>query len=90
MVKLCPVIMANEYVTVVKYNDVIVQLPFIGSSKKFVSVNYKNGKYSVADDSDNNSSNAIFENNRKNKKNKKTAINEEVAEQPAADEGIQN
>ena len=50
MIKDCNVLINNDVVTVVRFNDVDVQLPSIHRSAKTVRVCYTNGRYSVVDD----------------------------------------
>lgn len=47
MVVKCPVIINNGVVTVVKYNDIEVQLPFIGDNIKYVNIDFRDGKYVI-------------------------------------------
>ena len=49
MVKECLVILNNEAVTVVKYDETNIQFPSIKKDAKKVFVNYENGKYSIVD-----------------------------------------
>lgn len=51
MVKECLVILNNEAVTVVRYDDIDIQLPSIHKDAKTVFVNYENGRYSIVDES---------------------------------------
>lgn len=51
MVKECPVIMNNDYVSVVKFGDTVVQLPSIKGNEKCVRVANENGKYFLVDSS---------------------------------------
>lgn len=50
MIKDCNVLINNEAVTVVRFEEVDVQLPSIHRSAKTIRVCYNNGKYSVVDD----------------------------------------
>lgn len=48
MVKTCPVLINNGVVTVVKFGDTEVQLPYIGYQASQINIVFENGKYSVA------------------------------------------
>lgn len=48
MIKECPVIINNDAVTVVRFEDTDVQFPSIHKDVKKVNVKYDNGKYSIA------------------------------------------
>ena len=50
MVKECLVVLNNEAVTVVKYDDTNIQFPSINKDAKKVFVNCENGKYSIVDE----------------------------------------
>ena len=50
MVKECKVLINNDAVTVIKYDDIKVQVPSIHRTANTVKVLYKNGKYTVVDD----------------------------------------
>lgn len=77
MVKECLVILNNEAVTVVRYDDIDIQFPSIYKDVKTVFVKYENGKYSIVDEKD-----AIFEiaQPKKKKATKKTTIEENVTD----------
>lgn len=47
----CPVLMTNDVVTVVRFNDINVQFPSIQEHKAHVRVACDNGKYFIVDDS---------------------------------------
>lgn len=49
MIKECKILKANEYMTLVKYGDVDVQLPSVHTKEQTVIVSYENGKYFVVD-----------------------------------------
>ena len=49
MVKECPVLVNNDQVTVVKFNNTDVQFPSIKKNCKSVFVNFENGKYSIVE-----------------------------------------
>ena len=49
MIKECPVILNNEAVTVVRYDDITIQFPSIKHDAKKVFVNYENDKYTIVD-----------------------------------------
>lgn len=50
MVKRCRVLLNNRAVTVIKYDDIEVQLPSIGLETEFVNVKYDNGRYEIVPD----------------------------------------
>jgi hypothetical protein len=50
MVKRCPVLLNNEVVTVVRFDNSEVQLPPIGYKAEQINVVFENGKYKVAPD----------------------------------------
>lgn len=45
----CPVILNNDAVTVVKYNDIEIQFPAIGRDTKYVNVDFANGTYRIVE-----------------------------------------
>lgn len=47
MIKECPVILNNESVSVVKFDNTEVQLPPIGKDVKTVKVEREDGRYSI-------------------------------------------
>lgn len=47
MIRKCPVLLNNDHVTVVRFDDVDVQLPAIGVDEKYVNVSCENGRYEV-------------------------------------------
>ena len=49
MIKECPVIFSNEYVTVVRFDNTNVQLPSIQNNAKTVIVKKHAGKYTIVD-----------------------------------------
>ena len=49
MVKECLVKINNDYITVVRYGDIDIQMPSIHKDIKTVFVKYENGKYSIVD-----------------------------------------
>lgn len=49
MVKKCAVVNNNDAITVIKFDDTLVQLPSIHENKTQVHVAYENGKYFVVD-----------------------------------------
>lgn len=52
MIKECPVIFSNEYVTVVRFDNINVQLPSIQNNTKTVIVKKHDGKYTIVDTSE--------------------------------------
>lgn len=73
----CPIIMINDVVMVVRFNNTEVQLPSIGKNAKIVRVMLENGKYSVVSNScspKDQCNDAIVKNKRKN--TKKTTTDE--------------
>lgn len=59
MVLKCPVLLNNDAVTVIKFNDVEVQIPAIERQASIVTVRFDNGKYSVVDDNYSEESNVV-------------------------------
>lgn len=49
MIKECKVLLNNEMVTVVKFDDVEIQLPSIHKNDKTIFVKYEDGRYSVVE-----------------------------------------
>jgi len=52
MVKICKVLLNNEAVTVVKYDDVDVQLPSIHKNCSEIAVEHDNGTYWAVDENE--------------------------------------
>lgn len=52
MIRECNVIKKNEFVTVVRFNDIDIQLPAISGDLHKVFISYENGKYSIVDKQD--------------------------------------
>ena len=50
MIKECQVILNNESVSVVKFDNTEVQFPPIGKDVKSVKVKYEDGRYSIVKD----------------------------------------
>ncbi len=50
MVKECLVVLNNDVVTVVKFDDVDIQFPSIQKEAQTLFVNYESGKYSIVDE----------------------------------------
>ena len=50
MIKECPVIINNDALSVVKFDDIDIQLPPLGKNTKNVNVSFDNGKYSIVKD----------------------------------------
>lgn len=76
MVKECLVILNNDAVTVVKYDDKNIQFPSIHKDAKKVFVNYENGKYSIVDEKY--KAGSVEKPKKKNNTFKKTTIDENV------------
>ena len=49
MIKECKVILNNDAITVVRFDDTDVQFSSIAKDTKTVNVKYDNGKYSIVD-----------------------------------------
>ena len=49
MIKECKVILNNDAITVVRFDDTDVQFSSIAKDAKTVNVKYDNGKYSIVD-----------------------------------------
>ena len=54
MIKECPVVMSNDLITVVKFGDSEIQLPYSSIKDKTVYVKCENGIYSIVDGFDKN------------------------------------
>ena len=67
MVKECNVKINNEYVTVVKYEDIDIQFPAIHKKAKTVYVSCRDGKYSIVN-KEHKSKNALKNSNKGTKK----------------------
>jgi len=76
MIQKCPVLLNNEAVTVIKYDNVEVQVPSIERDAQYVNVSFENGKYTVVEDNYIEEPIVLEEPVVKNskKKNKKTTI----------------
>lgn len=79
MVKECKVLVNNDAVTVVKYDDIKVQVPSIHKDAKTVKVLCEDNKYTVVDDD-------YVE--QKSKKKKKTVDETTVDEAETVEEGL--
>ena len=76
MVKECLVVLNNEAVTVVKFDDKDIQFPSINKDAKKVFVNYENGKYSIVDEKY--KAESVEKPKKKNNTSKKTTSEENV------------
>ena len=76
MVKECLVVLNNEAVTVVKYDDTNIQFPSINKDAKKVFVNCENGKYSIVDEKY--KAKSVEKPKKKNNTNKKTTFIEDI------------
>ena len=76
MVKECLVVLNNEAVTVVKFDDKDIQFPSINKDVKKVFVNYENGKYSIVDEKY--KAESVEKPKKKNNTLKKTTFEENV------------
>lgn len=80
MVKECKVLINNDIVTVVKYDDnTSIQFPSIHTKEKTVFINYENGKYSIVD-KDFKPKNSKKQVSKKKSSEKKTTIEENAKE----------
>ena len=81
MIKDCKVVLNNEAVTVVRFDNIEIQFPSIHRNVMYVRVLHKNGEYSIVDDD--------YEepvvNNINKKKDKKTTIDNNETEMVLAD-----
>ena len=50
MVKECPVIINNDYCTVVKYDDFYIQFPAVKKNVNTLKVEYKKGWYYIVEE----------------------------------------
>ena len=83
MIKDCNVLINNDVVTVVRFNNVDVQLPSIHRSAKTVRVCYNNGNYYVVDDDYRESEFLEVEEKPKKIRMKKTTTTEALVNQDA-------
>lgn len=74
MIKDCRIVLNNEAVTVVRFDDIDIQFPSIHKDAKSVRVLYQGGKYSIVDSD----YQEIVKDNKK--KNKKTTVEENEVE----------
>ena len=51
MIKECQVLLQNEAVIVVRYDDIDIQLPYHEGDFRTVFVKYEDGRYTIVDDS---------------------------------------
>lgn len=79
MTKLCTVILNNEAVTVVKFDNIEVQLPSIHKDVKSVYVKYDNNRYTVVENIEDEKEEIVISHKKKNQK-KTTVENTTVAE----------
>lgn len=84
MIKNCRVLINNEAVTVIDYDGVQVQIPSINREAQFVNVTFKNGHYTVVDDSYTEIEPVIDEKPKK-KANKKTTVDENAKNESVAE-----
>lgn len=72
MISNCKVLINNDAVTVVRFNNVDVQLPSIHRSTETIRVCYANGKYFVVDDDYKEMTTSEVEEKPKKRRTKKT------------------
>ena len=75
MIKRCKVIINNEAVTVIRFDNIEVQIPSIHKKADYVNVLYENGKYKMVDEDC--KDNVINKNYNTKKDNKKTTVVDE-------------
>lgn len=74
MIKDCRVVINNEAVTVVRFEDIDIQFPSIHSNSKFVRVLYQEGKYKIVNPDYEENTSLATENGKSKRNNKKTAM----------------
>lgn len=79
MTELCPVILNNEAVTVVRFDNIEVQLPSIHKDVKSVYVKYDNGRYTVVENIEDEKEKVVISHKKRNQK-KTTVENIAVVE----------
>lgn len=52
MIKECPVIINNDYCTVVKYDDFYIQFPAVKKNVNTLKVEYKKGWYYIVEENE--------------------------------------
>lgn len=80
MTKLCPVILNNEAVTVVKFNNIEVQLPSIHKDVKNIYVKYDNDRYAIVENIEEYEKKEVVISHKKRNQKKTTVENITVAE----------
>ena len=50
MIRKCPVLLNNDHVTVVRFDDIDIQFPAMGAITEYVNVLFEDGKYTVVED----------------------------------------
>ena len=78
MIRKCPVLLNNDHVTVVRFDDVDVQLPAIGVDEKYVNVLYENGIYEIVAEAAESTEIVESEKPQQKSKKKKTTKQENV------------
>lgn len=79
MTKLCPIILNNEAVTVIRFDDIEVQLPSIHKNVKSVYVKYDDGKYTIVENIEDEKEEVVISHKKRNQK-KTTVENTTVIE----------
>ena len=87
MVKKCKVILNNDAVTVVRFDNIEVQFPSIHKEDEYVNVLYKDGKYKIVD-SDYAESAPTIKNTDVRRKTKKTTEKEESNTLPDVEDSV--
>lgn len=91
MIKACPVIMTNEYVTVVKFDDKKIQLPAIHNNDKLIMVMLEGGKYSIVNNNSISGANALDESEKFTKRrNYKKTTHSDIDKKIIASASVQN
>lgn len=80
MTKLCPVILNNEAVTVVKFNNIEVQLHSIHKDVKNIYVKYDNDRYAIVENIEEYEKKEVVISHKKRNQKKTTVENITVAE----------
>lgn len=88
MIKDCRVILNNEAVTVVRYDDIDIQFPSIHKESKYVRVLFQDGKYRIVDADYQETATTTVKDNKNKPRNKKTTIEENETETPAEETSL--
>lgn len=85
MIKECPIIKRNEYVTVVRFDNTDIQFPAVSGNQKTVFVSHENGKYFIVEKQVSSNEKPVRATDKKREKfpKKKTTPESSIAEDMA-------